>query len=231
MLSVLLTPRPNSFQGSSVGWLRATSMATPSWWCPVAGKRWGVSRYDKVWCCLLENGNQLSSLLSRFMGPTWGPSGAERTQVGPMLAPWTLLSGMERLPNNWLQCILRNAPIPFLIIFRSASRGDKGDFVKSSDHHPSINRIELQYGLILKDDLPVTSGAESNSDTYITEVLSSHAHECSFLTGNCLPWDPYRLSWCQTASLESHMFVDSNHREIFRDHWLHLVGHVTKITR
>ena len=28
------------------------------------------------------------------MGPTWGPSGADRTQVGPMLAPWTLLSGM-----------------------------------------------------------------------------------------------------------------------------------------
>ena len=28
------------------------------------------------------------------MGPTWGPPGADRTQVGPMLAPWTLLSGM-----------------------------------------------------------------------------------------------------------------------------------------
>ena len=30
-------------------------------------------------------------LIIRFMGPTWGPSGADRTQVG--LAPWTLLSG------------------------------------------------------------------------------------------------------------------------------------------
>ena len=28
------------------------------------------------------------------MGPPWGPSGADRTQVGLMLAPWTLLSGM-----------------------------------------------------------------------------------------------------------------------------------------
>ena len=26
-------------------------------------------------------------LKARFMGPTWGPSGADRTQVGPMLAP------------------------------------------------------------------------------------------------------------------------------------------------
>ena len=25
--------------------------------------------------------------------PTWGPAGADRTQVGPMLAPWTMLSG------------------------------------------------------------------------------------------------------------------------------------------
>ena len=31
--------------------------------------------------------------IARFMGPTWGPSGADRTQVGPMLAPRTLLSG------------------------------------------------------------------------------------------------------------------------------------------
>ena len=27
------------------------------------------------------------------MGPTWGQSGTDRTQVGPMLATWTLLSG------------------------------------------------------------------------------------------------------------------------------------------
>ena len=34
-----------------------------------------------------------TTLIARFMGSTWGPSGADRTQVGPMLAPWTLLSG------------------------------------------------------------------------------------------------------------------------------------------
>ena len=31
--------------------------------------------------------------IARFMRPTWGPPGADRTQVGPMLAPWSLLSG------------------------------------------------------------------------------------------------------------------------------------------
>ena len=29
------------------------------------------------------------------MGPTWGPSGTDRAQVGPMLAPWTLLNGIS----------------------------------------------------------------------------------------------------------------------------------------
>ena len=38
---------------------------------------------------------QTASLIARFIGPTWGPSGADRTQVGPMLAPWTLLSGLS----------------------------------------------------------------------------------------------------------------------------------------
>ena len=38
-------------------------------------------------------GTRLSSLIAMFMGPTWGPPGADRTQVGPMLAPWALLSG------------------------------------------------------------------------------------------------------------------------------------------
>ena len=30
---------------------------------------------------------------SKVHGPIWGPPGADRTQVGPVLAPWTLLSG------------------------------------------------------------------------------------------------------------------------------------------
>ena len=33
------------------------------------------------------------SLIARFMGPTWVPSGAGRTQMGPTMAPWFLLSG------------------------------------------------------------------------------------------------------------------------------------------
>ena len=38
-----------------------------------------------------------SSPITSFMGLTWGPPGAVRTQVGSVLATWTLLSGLVTL--------------------------------------------------------------------------------------------------------------------------------------
>ena len=38
----------------------------------------------------------LITQISKFMGPTWGRHGADRTQAAPMLAPWTLLSGLSK---------------------------------------------------------------------------------------------------------------------------------------
>ena len=63
-----------------------------------------VTASGPISCCpgrhtLMYLSNKLFSSSSfkfktvRFVGPTWGPSGADRTQVGPMLAPWSLLSG------------------------------------------------------------------------------------------------------------------------------------------
>ena len=42
------------------------------------------------------------------MGPTWDPPGADRTQVDPMLASLTLLSGIaaEGLPSPAVESIL-----------------------------------------------------------------------------------------------------------------------------
>ena len=45
----------------------------------------------------LDHEHAITSQIARFVRPTWGPTGAGRTQLGPMLAPWTLLSGMEML--------------------------------------------------------------------------------------------------------------------------------------
>ena len=42
-------------------------------------------------------------LITRFMGPTGGPSRVDKTQVGPMSAPWTLLSGsaIDQQTQHW----------------------------------------------------------------------------------------------------------------------------------
>ena len=31
--------------------------------------------------------------MAKFIGPTWGPPGSCQPQMGPIMAPWTLLSG------------------------------------------------------------------------------------------------------------------------------------------
>ena len=43
--------------------------------------------------CWLQTVDMIITLIARFMGPTWDPSGTDRAQMGPVLAPWTLLSG------------------------------------------------------------------------------------------------------------------------------------------
>ena len=48
--------------------------------------------YCRCLCCPCVRVS-ISTLITRFTWPTWGQSGADSTQVGPMLAPWTLLSG------------------------------------------------------------------------------------------------------------------------------------------
>ena len=40
--------------------------------------------------------------IAKFMGPTWGPSGSCRPQMGPILATWILLSGYLWLVPTWL---------------------------------------------------------------------------------------------------------------------------------
>ena len=51
---------------------------------------------------------------AKFMGPTWGPPGSCRPQMGPMLASWTLLSGM--LSNDLvLDCDICSGLEPFIV--------------------------------------------------------------------------------------------------------------------
>ena len=60
----------------------------------------------------------MTTLRARFMGPTWGPSGTDRTHVSPMWAPWTLLSGKDNTaslhpPSYSCPCYVINFKIAF----------------------------------------------------------------------------------------------------------------------
>ena len=50
----------------------------------------------KFW--LKFNSQNHTTQITKFMGPTWGPPGSCRPQMGPMLSPRTLLSGKS---SNW----------------------------------------------------------------------------------------------------------------------------------
>ena len=73
---------------------------------------------NEMWRLGSAAGAWQATLIARFMGPTWGPSGADRTQVGPMLAPWTLLSGILSHTFHCFHCwmFLQKIPNCFFIV-------------------------------------------------------------------------------------------------------------------
>ena len=80
--------------------------------CWLGGPRWCPHDIMKLWSKLIQviapshylnldvppkrlvqwHSDEVTQI-AKFMGPTWGPPGSWRPQMGPMLAPWTLLSG------------------------------------------------------------------------------------------------------------------------------------------
>ena len=50
--------------------------------------------------------------ITKFMGPTWGSPGFCRAQMGPMLAPWTLPSGLSWITWQHGDTICLSVPLP-----------------------------------------------------------------------------------------------------------------------
>ena len=68
-------------------------------WFTVCSSLVDASLFD----CILEfkaHHRSFGTTIAKFMGSTWGPSGAGRTQVGPMLAPWTSISENITIVKN-----------------------------------------------------------------------------------------------------------------------------------
>ena len=75
---------------------------------------WTIARVNNSWVLLgIMWDTEKETLIGSFMGPTWAPPGAVRTQVGSMLATRTLLSGnacdgnikLHSLKHNALDCL------------------------------------------------------------------------------------------------------------------------------
>ena len=67
--------------------------------CHSSGKLFdGIYRLNSIWQWQIDFmcGHHLTAQIEKFMGPIWGPPGSCRPKMGPMLAPWTLLSGWPK---------------------------------------------------------------------------------------------------------------------------------------
>ena len=51
-----------------------------------------------IW--IVERTGTRITQIAKFMGPTWGPPGSCRPQMGPIMASWTLLSGKPQGPDQ-----------------------------------------------------------------------------------------------------------------------------------
>ena len=115
----------------------------------------------------------ITSLIARFMGPTWGPSGADRTQVGPIdLAIWDAYWKYTRLSfqiittkKRWSHRALIYDDLFIYLISLSLSTSF---YIESSIYHASKSFCKLRLPLHL---------------FFSTNMLTSH-----FLHVFCLPF-------------------------------------------
>ena len=87
-------------------WLMLQSIS----WLTVASLRKPQPRHARVMASQtrLITGNEITQI-GKFMGPTWDPSGSCRPQMGPTLAPGTLLSGLVSMAWRHQQLIVTSS--------------------------------------------------------------------------------------------------------------------------
>ena len=94
-----------------------------------------------------------ASQIARFMGPTWGPPRSCRPQMGPVLAPWTLLSGVllpekkvwSRISCNLLAASRTQSSSPPWSFSRihSVSKSQLTADISDENKHPNIYTVPL----------------------------------------------------------------------------------------
>ena len=91
-------------------------------WCCQPGILWFTPAVASI---TLEHHTGKTPLMARFMVLTCGPSGADRTQMDPMLVPLTLLSGTIQIPKTVLGCVVWNHAYNFTTQFELPPQNTK----------------------------------------------------------------------------------------------------------
>ena len=84
-----------------------------------------------------------SAQIAKFMAPTWGPPGSCRPHMGPMLAPWTLLSGCVLVLSDSSALIVQGysnaSAVSMIITFYQPWNWP----LKLEYSYPSIRRVNI----------------------------------------------------------------------------------------
>ena len=95
--------------------------------------------------------------IAKFMGPTWGPPGSCRPEMGPVLAPWALLSGAVLWAMGQVHCGICELFIPDFLA--NTGYGFLADclpqvwplFCQSVQHDSPFPRLAPQSEIYLQD--------------------------------------------------------------------------------
>ena len=123
-------------------------------------------------------------LIAMFMGPTWGPSGADRAQVGAMLAPWTLLYGVHA--TTWYSLQLHTYNI----------------FSEVYD----LTRLSQYFYLVSKHNPSSSFGLASNLLMCIVLPQEAHCQGYCYTTKSAVPTT---LWVCSFGNIHGNPFGDS----------------------
>ena len=113
------------------------------------------------------------------MGPTWGPPGSSRPQTGPMLAPWTLLSGYakfywDQLCNLGIVHCLHNSAIITMNECNSSSY-----LLKQEHQTTAVGPITTEYTYVIEDNWHFKKYLSTN--TLVRVIFRFCNMQCSWM--------------------------------------------------
>ena len=114
------------------------------------------------------------------MGPTWGPHGSCRPQIGPMLVPWTLLSGMSPEEITWRAEMYFFGPRQYAL---ASPRHLTNNVISTSPPNNSMGKVLSGSSHYLQCEATITSSVFFQIPTKFIPYLARYG--IYFVGSNC----------------------------------------------